>query len=257
MQDEIKAIVKQYKDLKIDLNSLDRATVLSYLNYYLKAGKPAELYRDKSNFLKIRPIEKQTIKSAYLSFAEPDSELKDFIDSDIPGNKIAKKEVERVISEFKKGLNSVGFMLTGQNATGKTFLLRALATALRKQGIVVCHVFPKDFFDYTDPQKQDSRKYLNLFKNTKVLILDDIGTENGAGWLYKSTLVPVLEYRMNREMTTIFASNFNLKEYAKKITETTGDIQLALQICSKVKILVKGKIIEIVKPELKRSIKWK
>lgn len=244
MQAEIKAILKKYPNLKIDLNTLDKQTILFYIKYYFSQNKPAELYRDKNSTLKIRPIERVVSGSISNKFIQPDAELSKFQEK-MSGQKNAKLQADRVISEITSGAISVGFMLTGQNAVGKTFLLRALATALRRQSTEVLHVFPIDLFTYANPVEPNNRKYLELFKNTPVLILDDIGTEQGADWLYKSVLVPILEHRLNHRLTTIFSSNFSLKEYYKKISEKTGDVQLALQICSKIKILTNKNIVEI------------
>lgn len=244
MQAEIKAILKKYPNLKIDLKTIDNQTVLFYIKYYLSQNKPAELYRDKNSALKIRPIEKVVSASITGKFTQPDAELSKFQEK-MPGQKNARLHADRVISEVTAGHTPVGFMLTGQNAVGKTFLLRALATALRHKNTEVLHVFPIDLFTYANPVEPNNRKYLELFKNTPVLILDDIGTEQGADWLYKSVLVPILEHRLNYRLTTIFSSNFNLKEYYKKISEKTGDVQLALQICSKIKILTGKNIVEI------------
>lgn len=120
--------------------------------------------------------------------------------------------VERYVDspdDFQKGL-----YLHGAFGVGKTYLLGAIAHELSTFG------YPSTLVHYptfatemrSSVGKQTTGSKLDAYKNTPILMLDDIGAEYPTSWIRDDVLGVVLQYRMQNELATFFSSNFNMKE---------------------------------------------
>lgn len=113
----------------------------------------------------------------------------------------------------------------GQFGVGKTFLLGAIASDLASHEIQTefVHV-PTLVVELKNSIGNNSlSKLINEIRNASVLILDDIGAESLSSWVRDDIFNPILQFRMDAKMPTLFSSNFNLSELEKHLTETRDD----------------------------------
>ena len=118
--------------------------------------------------------------------------------------------------ESKKGI-----YLFGQPGTGKSYLMWAISNYYAKHEIKVSYVkVPmliqniKDSFQTSDSEyRQEIMAHLRF---SKVLILDDIGSEKTSVWERDDILYPLLEYRMNHHLKTYFASNYTMEDLERQ-----------------------------------------
>lgn len=106
-----------------------------------------------------------------------------------------------------------GLYLHGAFGVGKTYLLGAIAHELSTFGYPTTLVHYPTFAtemrgsvaDQTTGQKLDA------YKETPILMLDDIGAEYATSWIRDDVLGVILQYRMQNELPTLFSSNFNME----------------------------------------------
>lgn len=106
-----------------------------------------------------------------------------------------------------------GLYLHGAFGVGKTYLLGAIAHELSTFGYPTTLVHYPTFAtemrgsvaDQTTGQKLDA------YKETPILMLDDIGAEYATSWIRDDVLGVILQYRMQNELPTLFSSNFSME----------------------------------------------
>src|SRR5699024_8401918 len=96
----------------------------------------------------------------------------------------------------------------------KTYLLGALANELKKQHISSMLIYMPEFVrEMKSSIKDDSiNEKINYFKDTDVLMLDDIGAETQSAWFRDEILGSILQYRMMERLPVFFTSNYNLEK---------------------------------------------
>lgn len=111
--------------------------------------------------------------------------------------------------KFHKGL-----YLHGAFGVGKTYLLGAIAHELSTFG------YPSTLVHYptfatemrSSVGKQTTGAKLDAYKNTPILMLDDIGAEYPTSWIRDDVLGVILQFRMQNELPTFFSSNFDMHQ---------------------------------------------
>lgn len=137
--------------------------------------------------------------------------------------------VTRVMDYISKteeeGLQKIGLYLFGMFGTGKTFLMCFLLHELAKSGFSGVIVYMPDFVEDLKMMFQEPHKLketIDLFKETDLLVFDDIGAENLNPWVRDHVLGTILNYRMNRK-PTFFTSNYDLPALEKHFSFTSKD----------------------------------
>lgn len=123
------------------------------------------------------------------------------------------------LKDFATNLNrwkDKGLYIFGPNGTGKSSLLSAVAMKLRHQGISVIYTTTSSLINRTS-NKYTKLETLAAYKNTEVLIIDEIGADIPAHW-EMSDLFGVLESRQDR-LPTLYGSNLGVQELEKKYNE--------------------------------------
>ncbi len=112
------------------------------------------------------------------------------------------------------GENSHGLYLHGKFGVGKTYIMGAIANELADRKIETLLVYTPDFFREMKQGISDGTfsKKLETVKRSKVLILDDIGSETMSSWVRDEILGVILQYRMLEKLPTLFTSNYDLDE---------------------------------------------
>lgn len=105
-----------------------------------------------------------------------------------------------------------GLFMHGAFGVGKTYLLGAIAHELSTFGypstLVHYPTFATEMRSSVGDQTTSSK--LDIYKNTPILMLDDIGAEYATSWIRDDVLGIILQFRMQNELPTFFTSNFDM-----------------------------------------------
>jgi len=72
----------------------------------------------------------------------------------------------------------------------------------------------------TSIQDNSINEKIDYFKNTDVLMFDDIGAETQSAWIRDEILGSILQYRMMEQLPVFFTSNYNLKQLEQHLANT-------------------------------------
>lgn len=137
-----------------------------------------------------------------------------------------------------------GIYLFGTFGVGKTYLMAALANELSKREITTLLVhFPTFTQKIKSAIKDDTvATRVDELNQAQVLVLDDIGAESGSAWIRDEILQPILTYRMQENLPTLFTSNYNMQELEQKLAHAArGHEELwpAKRVMERVRYLAK------------------
>lgn len=121
-------------------------------------------------------------------------------------------------------------VLRGGYGCGKTHLATAIANACVGQGMPVLFITVPDLLDYlraafapTSPESYDER--FEEIRNSPLLILDDLGTEQGTPWALEK-LFQLLNYRYMSRLPTVITTNHELEDLEPRLRSRLADIAL-------------------------------
>lgn len=118
-------------------------------------------------------------------------------------------------------------VLSGPSGCGKTHLAAAIANRQIELGHEVFFTVVPDLLDHlraTFAPNSDV-SYDDLFesvRNTRLLILDDLGTQSGSPWAQEK-LFQLLNHRFNAEMPTVVTTNHRLHELDERLRARLED----------------------------------
>lgn len=151
-------------------------------------------------------------------------------DATIPGVREAL-EVARHYAEDPQGW----LMLMGTYGTGKTHLAAAIANYRLAAGSPVFFSIVPDLLDHLRATFAPSSEvpYDELFdkvREAEVLVLDDLGAENGTAWATEK-LFQIINYRYNFRMPTVITTNNRLLHHMdERIRSRLSDISLVRHV---------------------------
>ena len=193
------------------------------------------------SYVSCRYKDKDKYKENISLFDLPES-LKnaDIKDIKLDGNrKDVIKDIQKFYKEFLDGKNPKGLYLVGNFGTGKSYIIAALFNELAKENkhSVIVHV-PELIREIKDSFDKDYSERFDLLMNTELLLLDDIGAEYITPWARDEILEPILQHRMDQNLTTFFTSNFDYEGLEKHFT-INGEVVKAQRIMERIKSLSK------------------
>src|SRR5699024_8861089 len=121
-----------------------------------------------------------------------------------------------------------GLFLSGPFGVGKTYFIGAIANKLQEYNISSTLIYMPEFVrEMREAIKDDSvQEKIDLFKETDVLILDDIGAETFSAWFRDEVLGAILQYRMMENLPVFFTSNYTMKQLEDVLsTSTRGGVE--------------------------------
>lgn len=123
-------------------------------------------------------------------------------------------------SKYNKGL-----YIYGGYGTGKSFMAYKFAQQLTLKGIKVLFVYYPDLVRHIKSLigTSEMEKLINKLKTVEVLFLDDLGAENNTAFVRDDILSPILQYRMNNELSLFITSNCNLEGLLEHFSETSNE----------------------------------
>jgi len=114
------------------------------------------------------------------------------------------------LDDFEAGKICKGIYLHGNFGCGKTYLIAAIFNELAKSNYKSSIIFWPEFL--RQAFYDDFNSKFEYVKKVPLLLIDDIGAEGLTAWNRDEILCPLLQYRMDNNLTTFFTSNLNLKE---------------------------------------------
>ena len=235
-------------------NNLEDKDILNNLNLFLKVKESLDkclnckgLYMCNQK----RMGEKESLEydgiliksveycSYYLKKKEENNFINSFIYTDIPeilvnlnfdDIELDNEDTKKLFVELNNildGIRNKGLYIYGDLGVGKTYLSTALANELVKNKRKVSFVKVSSFINEmrrlvsTDTYRFD--KLINDLSKSEYLFLDDIGSESVSSFSRDDVLYPIIEYRNDNNLLTIFTSNLSKNDLLKHYTYDKND----------------------------------
>ncbi len=134
-------------------------------------------------------------------------------------------------------LGDKGLYLHGNFGCGKTYLVAATFNELSKKGYKTSIIFWPEFirgmFDF------DFKETVEYIKNVDLLLIDDLGAENLTAYNRDEILCPILQYRMDNNLTTFITSNLSIDDLNNHLSTSKNGVEVikAGRIISRIKQL--------------------
>lgn len=131
----------------------------------------------------------------------------------------AIKWILNFLKTYEKDKHQKGLYLSGSFGCGKTYLISALFNELAKKGYKSSIIFWPEFLrDLKSSFDFDFKEKFDTIKTSRVLLIDDIGSEVVTPWSRDEILCTILQYRMQEHLPTFFTTNFNKEELEKHLS---------------------------------------
>lgn len=128
----------------------------------------------------------------------------------------AYNELTKYGTEFNEDV-SIGYYIHGTTGTGKSLLVKRLATRVLNKGYSVLFITSADLTAnikkrMNEPETIDLKRYAEC---VDLLIVDDLGVERGTEWEI-GELFEIFNHRWTMSKPIIFTSNLSLDQVKKK-----------------------------------------
>ena len=137
------------------------------------------------------------------------------------------KWIDKFIKDYEKNKKGKGLYLSGSFGSGKTYLISAMFNELAKQNIKSAVIYWPEYlvnlkssFGHDDYQEK-----LNKIKTVPLLLIDDIGAETTTTWSRDEILGPILQHRMQANLSTFFTSNLSIELLEKHLSSSKDGIE--------------------------------
>lgn len=150
------------------------------------------------------------------------------------------KWVTTFIKEYKKGNTTKGLYLSGNFGSGKSYIVSACLNELVKDGYTAAMIYYPEFLrSLKSSFSTDFDEQYDYARKSDLLLLDDIGAENVTPWSRDEILGPILQYRMENNLTTFFTSNLSIEELEIHLSEGKNSVDKvkAKRIIERIKYL--------------------
>jgi len=134
--------------------------------------------------------------------------------------------MQRFIDSYDSNKLNKGFYIYGTYGTGKSFLAYKFAQQLVQRGHKVIFAYYPDLIRQIKNNigSVEMENLINKVKKAEILFLDDLGAENNTAFVRDDILSPILQYRMNNDLSTFITSNCSLEQLVEHFSETNYDI---------------------------------
>ena len=126
------------------------------------------------------------------------------------------------LRKYESGQSCKGLYLHGNFGCGKTYLIAAIFNELAKQNYKSSIIFWPEFL--RQAFYDDFKDKFEYVKKIPLLLIDDIGAEGLTAWNRDEILCPLLQYRMDNNLTTFFTSNLNIKELENHLSNSKSGV---------------------------------
>lgn len=145
------------------------------------------------------------------------------------------------LANYRKDKFYKGLYIYGKYATGKTYLLSAIAQELAKRDVNILFVFMPDLVRSIKAGMNagDMESRINRLKQADVLMIDDVGGEHITAWFRDEILLPVIQYRLSARLPIFFSSNLSMEKLVNALATTKNEYDLtkAVRIVQRIRDL--------------------
>jgi primosomal protein DnaI len=252
--DEMRSkVLKDPETKNLNINDVDLHKVYQYLlerdQNVIKDGYQPVLRTEpyieiiyRPTIKKAEELRKAKIKRS-LRFYESeiyiqDASLKDF-DVINDEREHAYKKANEFIKAYAQNHYTKGLYIYGKYATGKSFLMSAIAQSLAERNASVLFVYMPDLVRSIKQGMNEGNleERVNQLKQADILMLDDVGGENITTWFRDEILGPVLQYRLSAKLPVFMTSNLNHQELAEAFTLNETNQTKAARLIQRIKDL--------------------
>ena len=149
-----------------------------------------------------------------------------FSDEIMPGETFSQREQMQLIREDCKEwaeryplAASRDMVLSGKSGLGKTFVLRAMAERLIERDVNVLIISAYRMFEMLRDEYFNRGDGITDLLETRVLMIDDIGTEPMMQNITVEQFFNLLNERQNRGLSTIISTNLDMTKFRERYTE--------------------------------------
>ena len=198
----------------------------------------------------------------YLKKKHDDKIRTNYIYSDIPVeySNLSLKNIKIVDDNILRLLAKVnniaehkatrGLYIYGDLGVGKTYMCIALANTLalngEKVGFIKSNFFVNKMRQLIVNDQIAYESIINGIKETKYLIIDDIGSESVSAYSRDDLLFNILDYRMENKLTTLFTSNLSKEDLLEHYTydKNSTSRMRAKRLLERIDILSESYVLE-------------
>lgn len=121
------------------------------------------------------------------------------------------------------------FFIMGPYGCGKTHLAAAIANSVIEMGVGVIFLTVPDLLDwlrasFSSPDETFEQR-LDEIRNVRLLVLDDLGTQNATPWA-EEKLYQIINYRYTHRLPTVVTTNLPLAEIDGRVASRLQDADL-------------------------------
>lgn len=134
--------------------------------------------------------------------------------------------MQNFLDTYQSDKLNKGFYIYGKYGTGKSFLAYKFAQQLTEKGLKVIFAYYPDLIRQIKNNigTIEMERLINKIKTIEILFLDDLGAENNTAFVRDDILSPILQYRMNNNLSTFITSNCSLEQLVEHFSETNYDV---------------------------------
>jgi len=153
------------------------------------------------------------------------------------------KECKVILNCIEKNKSPKGLWIWGNSNSGKTYACIALLNMIASHGKKVAFVNISELITKTQSAMSDSNNnysmYIEQIKKANVVVLDDLGSERPTPWFKENVLIPILDYRLKANKTTIINSNLNIDKYINRLKYRSQNPEIEEVNNTKIEFLIK------------------
>jgi DNA replication protein DnaC len=124
-------------------------------------------------------------------------------------------------------------LLSGEYGCGKTHLAAAVANSVVDLGVPTLFLTVPDLLDWLrfsyDSQETSFEERFDEIRNIRLLVLDDLGTQNATPWAQEK-LFQIINHRYVNRLPTVVTTNVDLQSIDGRISSRLKDDQLVQKI---------------------------
>lgn len=135
--------------------------------------------------------------------------------------------------QYAKDFNG-WLLLTGSFGTGKTHLAAAITHQAVQSGINSLFLTVPDLLDwlrnsFNSSEDTSFEERFEELRNIRLLVLDDLGTENATPWV-REKIFQIINHRYLNRLPTVITTNLDMQRIEERISSRLMDSELVLKV---------------------------